>query len=99
VGYAAGHSPVITFNSSGTAQLDTQGARGYPIRTETNDVTAARSFGTLGTGLVPISMWIYGTVRTASTGGTYSMDWAQFASDAGNTTLYTDSWLRLQRIA
>ncbi|NUS26925.1 MAG: hypothetical protein HOV92_22235 [Streptomyces sp.] len=99
LGWGAGHSPVITFNSSGTAQLDTQGGRGYPIRTETNDVTAARSFGTLGTGLIPLTLVVSGTLRVGSTAGTYSCDWAQLTSDAGAVTLYTDSWLRLQRIA
>jgi len=99
VAYAGGHSPMITFSNTGVAQLDTQGARGYPMRTETNDITSARSYGTLGTGLTPLTMSIYGTIRNGSTAGTYSMDWAQLISDAGNTTIYTDSWLRLQRIA
>ena len=99
LGWAAGHSPVITFSAAGAAQLDTQGGRGYPVRTETNDIASARSFGTLGTGITPLTVILNGTIRVGSTGGTYSLDWAQLVSDATAVTLYTDSWLRLQRIA
>lgn len=98
-GWGAGHSPVITFSAAGAVQTDTQGGRGYSIRTETNDVASARSFGCLGTGLIPLTLLIAGTLRVGSTGGTYSCDWAQLTSDASPVTLYTDSWLRLQRIA
>jgi hypothetical protein len=34
-----------------------------------------------------------------STAGTFSLDWAQRVSDATNTTVYTDSWLAMQRVA
>jgi hypothetical protein len=98
-GWGAGHSPVITFSAAGAVQTDTQGGRGYPIRTETNDVASARSFGCLGTGLTPLTVLVAGTLRVGSTAGTYSCDWAQLTSDASPVTLYTDSWLRLQRIA
>lgn len=98
LGWAAGHSPVITFSAAGAAQLDTQGGRGYPIRTETNDVASARSFGCLGTGITPLTLILNATLRVGATGGTYSCDWAQLVSDASPVTLYTDSWLRLQRI-
>jgi len=97
--WGAGHSPVITFSAAGAAQLDTQGGRGYPVRTETNDITAARSFGCLGTGITPLTLTLGGILRVGSTAGTYSCDWAQLVSDASPVTLYTDSWLRLQRIA
>lgn len=96
--WGAGNS-VITTNATPTLQVDTQSVRGYLIRTETNDVTQARSFGCLGTGLTPLTALVHGTLRTSSTAGTYSLDWAQLASDATATTMYTDSWLRLQRIA
>lgn len=99
LGWAAGHSPVITFSAAGAVQTDTQGGRGYPVRTETNDIASARSFGCLGTGVTPLTMIVNGTLRVGSTGGTYSCDWAQLTSDASPVTLYTDSWLRLQRIA
>ncbi|WP_406156991.1 hypothetical protein [Streptomyces canus] len=97
--WGAGHSPVVTFSAAGAAQLDTQGGRGYPARMETNDITAARSFGCLGTGITPLTLTLGGILRVGSTAGTYSCDWAQLVSDASPVTLYTDSWLRLQRIA
>ncbi|MFF7949147.1 hypothetical protein [Streptomyces griseorubiginosus] len=97
--WGAGHSPVITFSAAGAAQLDTQGGRGYPARMETNDITAARSFGTLGTGITPLTLTLGGILRVGSTAGTYSCDWAQLVSDASPVTLYTDSWLRLERLA
>ncbi|MEU3527575.1 hypothetical protein AB0E62_27515 [Streptomyces sp. NPDC038707] len=98
-GWGTGHSPVITFSNTGTVQLDTTSGRGYTIRTETNDITAARSFGCLGTGGAPLTVAVYGTLRVGATSGTYSCDWAQLTSDATAVTVYTDSWLRLQRIA
>lgn len=89
----------ITATVGITLTSDTQSVRGYMIRTETNDISQSRSFGCLGTGLTPLTIMINGTIRNGSTAGTYSLDWAQLASDATSTTLYTDSWLRLQRIA
>lgn len=99
VAYGVGNSPVIGSSAAPALQTDTQDARGYMIRVETNDITSARSFGTLGTGITPITLAIMSTLRVGSTAGTYSMDWAQFASNATACTIYTDSWLRLQRIA
>lgn len=96
---ALGHSPVIGSSNAPALITDTQDARGYLLRMETNDITAARSYGGLGTGNVPVTMHFKGMLRTAATAGTYSLDWAQFTSNATATTLYTDSWLMLQRIA
>ncbi|MET7452542.1 hypothetical protein ABZT03_11710 [Streptomyces sp. NPDC005574] len=99
-GFGAGVGTVISTNTTPTLTSDTQSSRGYLIRTETNDIDAARSFGCLGTvGLTPLTVMLNGTIRVGSTPGTYSMDWAQLVSDATAVTLYTDSWLRLQRIA
>jgi hypothetical protein len=89
---------VIGSSSAPALQTDTQDVRGYMSRTETNDIAQARSFGCLGTGGTPLTLQIKGTVRTGSTAGTYSLDWAQVTSNATAVTLYTDSWLRLQRI-
>ncbi|MHB9857604.1 hypothetical protein [Streptomyces sp. YIM S03343] len=94
-----GHSPVIGASAAPALITDTQDARGYLMRIEANDVTAARSFGTLGTGNVPITMQLYGMLRVSSTAGTFSLDWAQFASNATACTLYTDSTLFMLRIA
>lgn len=89
----------ITATAGITLTSDTQSVRGYMIRTETNDISQSRSFACLGTGLTPLTLFLKGTVRNGSTAGTYSLDWAQLASDATSTTVYTDSWIRLQRIA
>lgn len=99
VAYGIGHSPVVSFNVTPAIVSDSQQARGYPIRVETNDITSARSYGCLGTAGTPLSLPLFGTIRIGTTAGTYSMDWAQFVSDATPVTVYTDSWLRLQRIA
>jgi hypothetical protein len=96
---AVGHSPVIGVSSGVVLQTDTQDARGYLIRVEANDLTSARSYGGLGTGSTPLTMHLKGTLRVGPTSGVYSLDWAQFSSNATATTVYTDSWLRLQRIA
>lgn len=95
----AGHSPVIGSSNAPALITDTQDARGYLMRVETNDITSARSYGTLGTGIIPLTLHIKGTVRNSTTAGTYSLDWAQLVSNATACTLYTDSWLRLQRVA
>jgi hypothetical protein len=42
---------------------------------------------------------INGTLRTSSTAGTFAMTWAQSSSSATATTVYTDSWLSVQRTA
>lgn len=95
----AGHSPVIGSSIAPALITDTQDARGYLMRVETNDVTSARSYGCLGTGGIPLTLQLYGTLRVGSTGGTFSLDWAQLASNATAVTIYTDSWLSMLRVA
>jgi len=95
----AGHSPVIGSSNAPALITDTQDARGYLMRTETNDVASARSYGCLGTGIIPLTLQMYGTLRVGSTGGTFSLDWAQLVSNATACTLYTDSWLSMLRVA
>ncbi|WP_318205400.1 hypothetical protein [Streptomyces sp. SCL15-4] len=99
VGFGGGLSPMISFNASAVLVTDSQQSRGYTIRTESTDVAASRAFGTLGLTGVQLSVALYSTLRVGSVSGTYSLDWAQVTSDASPVTLYTDSWLRLQRIA
>ncbi len=96
---AGGTGTVVSANTTPALTADTQSSRGYLVRTESTDITSARSFGCLGTGLTPLTAVFHGTIRVGSTAGTYSMDWAQLVSDAGALTLYTDSWLRLVRVA
>ncbi|WP_432010195.1 hypothetical protein [Streptomyces cucumeris] len=82
--------------AAGSATTTMQTA-GYSIRTDSNDVSQPRNFyGASDTDLTAI---LHGTLRVQSTSGTFSLDWSQGTSSATNTTLYTDSWMRLQRIA
>lgn len=94
-----GHSPVIGATAAPALQTDTQDARGYLIRLEANDVASARSYGGLGTGNTPLTLHLKGTLRVGSTAGTWSLDWAQQSSNATATTLYTDSWIWMLRVA
>ena len=88
---------VVSYSGSAIVE-DSQQARGYMTRTESNDVEGARAFGGLGTG-APLTVLIHGTLRTAGTAGDYTLMWAQNTSNATATTVYTDSWLRLERTA
>jgi len=73
-------------------------AAGYSIRTETNDITQLRTYyGTTASN--PMALFLYGTIRMGSTSGTFSLDWAPANAVAEDTTVYTDSWLKFQRIA
>lgn len=77
-----------------------QTTNGYLIRTEANDVAQSRNFaGTTGT-TGTLTVLIEGTLRVGANAGTYALQWGQGVTDAGNpTTVYTDSRLRLERIA
>lgn len=98
-GWGAGHSPVIAFSNTGVAQLDTASSRGYPIRAESMDlITNQRSVGCLGVGSY-LAVLMSVTLRTGANGGTFAMKWSQQTSDATAVTVYTDSILRLDRIA
>jgi hypothetical protein len=98
-GWGVGHSPVIAFSNTGVAQLDTASSRGYPIRAESLDIILnQRSVGCLGVGSILV-VQIGLTLRVGSTGGTFALKWSQQTSDATAVTVYTDSALRLDRIA
>jgi hypothetical protein len=96
-GMGAGR-PVTGASATPTLRIDTAGTSGYMVRTETSDVATARSYGCLGTGTT-LSLIFMGMLRVGSTAGTFSLDWAQQATLATATTMFTDSWIRLQRIA
>ena len=70
---------------------------GYLIRTESNDVSQPRNY--YGSSDNTHTLLLHGLLRVGSTAGTFSLDWAQGTSGATATTLYTDSWMRVQRIA
>ncbi|MEV6181359.1 hypothetical protein [Streptomyces sp. NPDC052015] len=88
---------VIGSNTTPTLLVDTQDARGYMIRTEPNELGVARTYGCISASAT-LTLFMYGTIRMGSTAGNFSIDWAQSSSNATPTTLYTDSWLRVQRI-
>lgn len=72
---------------------------GYSIRTESNDIQQFRTYyGTTAADNAPLTVFLYGTIRTSS-GGTFSLDWGPSNNVASPVTVYTDSWLRFQRIA
>lgn len=99
-GLGSGIDRVISATNAASPAFvtDTVSTTGYLIRMETNDVTAARTFGGLGVGN-QLTIDLKGTIRNGSTAGTWSMDWAQRVSDAAATTVYTDSWISLLRVA
>lgn len=81
------------------ASIDTAGsANGYEVQLAATDIDAARSFGGAGTG-ANLTIDIKGTLRVGATAGTYQLLWSQRVSNAAATTVYTDSWLRLHRVA
>lgn len=91
-------NPPTGASATPTLRVDTQGVSGYMIRTETNDVAQSRSFGGLGVGAT-LGVSIGGVLRMGSTAGTWTLDWAQGASSATATTLYTDSFITMTRTA
>jgi hypothetical protein len=93
----AGNS-VISATSVPALTVNTGSSQGYMTRMESLDINSARTFGALGVGST-LGVLFAGTVRVSSTPGTVSIDWAQAASSATATTVYTDGWLRFQRIA
>lgn len=100
-GIGVGVDRVIGSTDSATPALtvDTQASTGYMVRVETSDVTTARNYGGLGTAGSQLTVTLNGTLRTSTTAGTFSLDWAQRVSNATNTTVYTDSWLCMLRVA
>ncbi|WP_406418453.1 hypothetical protein [Streptomyces sp. NBC_01614] len=81
------------------ASIDTTGAaNGYSVQLAATDIDALRSFGGAGAG-ANLTIDIKGTLRVAATAGTYALTWAQRVSSGTATTVYTDSWLRLHRVA
>jgi len=91
-------STVVGSTAAPALQTDTQGALGYMVRTESNELGVARTYGCLGTSAL-LTLFMYGTIRMGATAGTFSVGWAQASSSATATTLYADSWLRLTRVA
>ncbi|MFV8127550.1 hypothetical protein [Streptomyces syringium] len=66
------------------------------IRTGTS-TGGATQLGVLAT--VNVTCRPVGLIRTGATAGTVVVQWAQGASSASATTVVTDSWIKLQRVA
>lgn len=96
-GFGVG-TTVIGSTNVAALQIDTVNSQGYMLRVESNDVEQARTFGSLGTG-TPQNVLMNGTLRTGSTAGTFQFQWAQGTVNATATTLFTDSWMKLTRVA
>lgn len=72
---------------------------GYKVRTESNDVNQERNYYGTTDSSNPVGLQLKGTFRVAGTGGNVTLQWSQGTSDATATIVYTDSWIRLHRIA
>jgi hypothetical protein len=59
---------------------------------------SAAGVGAIGAGQ-KLTVRPQGIVRTGATAGNLQVQWAQNASDPTATTMFTDSWLRAQRVA
>lgn len=97
VGHGAG-TTVTSATGGGGTQQDSQSTWGYNIRLESTALNATRTYGGLGVGAtLQLTLLISGTVRVGPVGGTLAVTWAQSTSSATATTVYTDSWLAIQR--
>lgn len=87
---------------SGATLQWTSGGTSGPTATTTQDVTSQGISGTrglpsnLGTRMTAIP---FGTLVTAGVAGTFSLRWAQVATNATATYVHADSWMRLRRVA
>ncbi|MGW4670068.1 hypothetical protein [Streptomyces sp. NPDC004324] len=97
-GAHGGGTTVTSATAGGGTQQDAISTWGYGIRLESTTLSATRTYGALGVG-TPLAVMINGTLRTSVTAGTFAMTWAQQTSNATATTVYTDSWLSVQRTA
>ncbi|MCX4816782.1 hypothetical protein OG601_47540 [Streptomyces sp. NBC_01239] len=88
---------VTSATAGGGTQQDAISTWGYSVRTESTDIANTRTYGAVGT--TAFGVQIRGTVRVGATAGNFAVAWAQGASGATATFVYTDSWLRLHRFA
>ena len=97
VGVGGGTTVTSATNAGGTQQ-DAVSTWGYNVRLESTDVVNTRTYGGLGTG-TQLTIAVNATFRIGSTAGTLALTWAQSSSNATATTLYTDSWINVLRVA
>jgi len=96
-GYGTG-TTVVSGTAGGGTQQNSTSTWGYTLRNEYSDITQTRTFGGLGVGQ-PQTVMIDATLRVGVNSGAFGLQWSQATSSAIATTVYTDSWLSLQRIA
>lgn len=88
---------VASANGSGGTTTNNATSWGYTLRAESTSIDAARAYGGIDTSTL-FGVQLTGTIH-AGTGGTFALSWAQNSSSSTATKLYTDSWVRLQRVA
>ncbi|MCX4885855.1 hypothetical protein [Streptomyces sp. NBC_00847] len=88
---------VASATGGGGTQQDVSSSWGYTVRTESNDISIGRTYGGISTNTYGIQ--VRGLIRVAGTGGTFALQWAQGTSNATGTILYTDSHIRLEKVA
>jgi hypothetical protein len=87
----------ISATSTGSTQQDIVSSWGYTVRTESTDIADTRTYG--GVATTAFGIQVRALFRVGSTGGTLALRWAQGTTHATATTLYTDSHLRLEKVA
>jgi hypothetical protein len=92
-----GNGTTVIGYASGAIQTDTSGTFGYMVRTETSDITISRTYGGISTSVFGVQ--VRALFRVGGTAGNIALAWAQGTSNATATTLYTDSHLRLEKVA
>jgi hypothetical protein len=95
-GLGNGTSAVSGTAANGTQQ-DISSIWGYTVRTESTDIANTRTYGGITT--TPFGVQVRGLLRVGSTGGTFALQWAQGTSGATVTTLYADSYVRIEKVA
>lgn len=80
-----------------SSAAETASVNGYLIRTDSNDVNQERNY--YGVTDADMTVHVKGMIRVAGTAGNLTIQWSQGTSNATATVLYTDSWIRVHRIA
>jgi hypothetical protein len=87
-----------TLNWGGYGQPNGASGTTGTVLTANMNGTAAVAYGAIGAG-TKLTVPINGLLRTAGTSGNFLVSWAQSVSDATGTTLFTDSYIKLVRVA
>jgi hypothetical protein len=88
---------VVSGTNTNATQQDVSSVWGYTVRTESTDIANTRTYGGIST--TPFGIQVRGLISIGSTAGTLALQWAQGTSGATVTTLYTDSHIRIEKVA